>query len=82
MNTLSAQPRCALGELVPAGLHPPTAERRRHLNQIADAQQLAGTALPLFLDLAQHAPRPSPEDLLVLNQVTQIAKPPRRRAPN
>ncbi|MEU9413007.1 hypothetical protein AB0E08_45920 [Streptomyces sp. NPDC048281] len=42
--------------------------------RITDTQQLAGTALRLFLDLTQHAPRPSPEDLLVLDQVAQIAK--------
>ncbi|MEU9413009.1 tryptophan synthase subunit alpha [Streptomyces sp. NPDC048281] len=36
LRTLLTQPRCALGVFVPAGLHPPTAERR-HLGQIADA---------------------------------------------
>ncbi|MGV9625173.1 tryptophan synthase subunit alpha [Streptomyces sp. NPDC003487] len=36
MHTLLAQPRCALGVFVPAGLHQPTAERR-HLDQLAQA---------------------------------------------
>ncbi|MFG3126806.1 hypothetical protein ACGFZU_03735 [Streptomyces tendae] len=42
--------------------------------RITDAQQLAGTALRLFLDLAQHASQPSPADLLALDRVAQIAK--------
>ncbi|MFI6489192.1 hypothetical protein [Streptomyces sp. NPDC050564] len=42
--------------------------------RITDAQQLASTALRLFLDLAQHASQPSPADLLVLDRVAQIAR--------
>ncbi|MFG3151425.1 tryptophan synthase subunit alpha [Streptomyces sp. NPDC048219] len=36
LRTLLAQPRCALGTFVPAGLHSPRAERR-HLTQLARA---------------------------------------------
>ncbi|MFJ6709044.1 tryptophan synthase subunit alpha [Streptomyces sp. NPDC091283] len=36
LHALLTQPRCALVVFVPAGLHPPTAERR-HLDQITDA---------------------------------------------
>ncbi|MEU2736019.1 hypothetical protein ABZ656_11430, partial [Streptomyces sp. NPDC007095] len=39
---------------------------------ITDAQDLAGTTLWLFLDLAQHTPRTS-ADLLLLDRVAQIA---------
>jgi hypothetical protein len=39
---------------------------------IPDAQDLAGTTLWLFLDLAQHTPRTS-ADLLLLDRVAQIA---------
>ncbi|WP_055495459.1 hypothetical protein [Streptomyces sp. TP-A0356] len=42
--------------------------------RITDAQQLAGTALRLFLDFAQHASQPSPTDLLLLDRVAQIAR--------
>lgn len=43
--------------------------------RITDAQELAGTALRLFLDLAEHTPRPtSSTDLLLLERIAQIAK--------
>ncbi|MFE1071151.1 hypothetical protein ACFW5W_07975 [Streptomyces sp. NPDC058783] len=42
--------------------------------RITDAQQLSGTALRLFLDLAPHAAQSSPTDLLLLDRVAQIAK--------
>ncbi|MFD6434352.1 hypothetical protein [Streptomyces venezuelae] len=42
--------------------------------QIADVQQLADTALQLFLALSPQASRPSPPDLLLLHHVAQIAK--------
>lgn len=42
--------------------------------RITDAQQLAGTALRLFLTLSPQASRPSPTDLLLLHHVAQIVK--------
>ncbi|RZU14392.1 hypothetical protein [Streptomyces sp. BK239] len=42
--------------------------------RITDAQQLADTALRLFLTLSPQASRPSRTDLLLLHQVAQIAK--------
>lgn len=42
--------------------------------RITDAQVIAQTALGLFLDLAQHTPHTTPEDLLLLDRVTHIAK--------
>ncbi|MGW5868230.1 hypothetical protein ACWFRJ_39495 [Streptomyces sp. NPDC055239] len=42
--------------------------------RITDAQELAGTALRLFVDLAAHTPQPSSADLLLLERVAQIAK--------
>ncbi|MEU9155123.1 hypothetical protein AB0D59_32330 [Streptomyces sp. NPDC048417] len=42
--------------------------------RINDAQQLAGTALRLFLTLGAQASPPSPADLLLLHQVAQIAR--------
>ncbi|MFI5751061.1 hypothetical protein ACIBBE_35315 [Streptomyces sp. NPDC051644] len=42
--------------------------------RIIDAQELAGTALRLFLDLAEHTPQPSSADLLLLERVAQIAR--------
>ncbi|MEV6535991.1 hypothetical protein AB0M86_41565 [Streptomyces sp. NPDC051639] len=42
--------------------------------RIKDAQQLAGTALRLFLTLGPQASQPTPTDLLLLHQVAQIAK--------
>ncbi|MCX4531075.1 hypothetical protein [Streptomyces sp. NBC_01669] len=41
---------------------------------IADAQELAGTAMRLFHDLAEHTPHPSPAELLLLERIAQIAK--------
>ncbi|MGW3692325.1 hypothetical protein ACWD6U_00335 [Streptomyces sp. NPDC005149] len=42
--------------------------------RIADAQELASTALRWFLDLAEHTPHPSSADLLLLERIAQIAK--------
>ncbi|GGZ72979.1 MULTISPECIES: hypothetical protein [Streptomyces] len=42
--------------------------------RITDAQDLAGTALRLFLALSPHASRPTPTGLLLLQHVAQIAK--------
>lgn len=42
--------------------------------RIADAQQLADTALRLFLALSPQASPPSPPDLLLLHHVAQMAK--------
>ncbi|MGW5650547.1 hypothetical protein [Streptomyces humi] len=42
--------------------------------RIGDAQQLAGTALRLFLDLAPHAQQSSSKNLLLLHRLVQIAK--------
>ncbi|MFI1677388.1 hypothetical protein [Streptomyces sp. NPDC020607] len=42
--------------------------------RIADAQQLADTALRLFLALSPQTSRPSPPDLLLLHHVARIAK--------
>ncbi|MFI8880304.1 hypothetical protein [Streptomyces sp. NPDC055243] len=42
--------------------------------RITDAQELARTALRLLLDLAEHTPQPSSVDLLLLEQIAQIAK--------
>ncbi|MGW9356386.1 hypothetical protein [Streptomyces diastaticus] len=42
--------------------------------RITDAQELASTALRLFLTLSPQASRPSPGDLLLLHRVAQIAK--------
>ncbi|WP_186778996.1 hypothetical protein [Streptomyces salinarius] len=42
--------------------------------RITDAQDLAGTALRLFVTLSRQASRPSPTDLLLLHRVAQIAK--------
>lgn len=41
---------------------------------ITDAQDLADTALRLFLTLSPRTSRPTPADLLLLHHVTQIAK--------
>ncbi|MEU4173776.1 hypothetical protein [Streptomyces sp. NPDC026589] len=41
--------------------------------RIADAQELAGAALRLFLELAEHTPHPSSTDLLLLERIAQIA---------
>ncbi|MER6331115.1 hypothetical protein ABT298_17670 [Streptomyces sp. NPDC001034] len=42
--------------------------------RITDAQDLASTALRLFLTLSAQASRPSPTDLLLPHHVAQIAK--------
>lgn len=42
--------------------------------RITDAQELADSALRLFLGLAAHTPQPSSADLLLLERVAQIAK--------
>ncbi|MDT0615569.1 hypothetical protein [Streptomyces lancefieldiae] len=42
--------------------------------RITDAQDLAGTALRLFLTLSRQTSRPSPADLLLLHRLAQIAK--------
>ncbi|MER7720709.1 hypothetical protein ABTX99_27810 [Streptomyces flaveolus] len=42
--------------------------------RLTDAQDLAGTALRLFLTLSRQTSRPSPTDLLLLHRVAQIAK--------
>ncbi|WP_333744660.1 MULTISPECIES: hypothetical protein [Streptomyces] len=42
--------------------------------RITDAQDLAGTALRLFLTLSRQTSQPSPADLLLLHRVAQIAK--------
>ncbi|MFD4479402.1 hypothetical protein ACFWPU_25245 [Streptomyces sp. NPDC058471] len=42
--------------------------------RITDARELADTALRLLLDLTEHTPQPSPADLLLLEQVAQIAR--------
>ncbi|MFE0904947.1 hypothetical protein ACFW3Y_17095 [Streptomyces rochei] len=42
--------------------------------RITDVQDLAGSALRLFLTLSPQASLPSPTDLLLLHRVTQIAK--------
>ncbi|MER5793297.1 hypothetical protein [Streptomyces sp. NPDC001980] len=42
--------------------------------RITDAQQLADTALRLFLAVRPQTSRPSPPDLLLLHQIAQIAK--------
>ncbi|MGW2137704.1 hypothetical protein ACWCW2_17055 [Streptomyces sp. NPDC001773] len=42
--------------------------------RITDAQELGGTTLRLFLDLAEHTPHPSSADLLLLERIAQITK--------
>jgi hypothetical protein len=42
--------------------------------RITDAQGIAGAALRLFLDLAQHTPHTTAGELLLLDHVAQIAK--------
>lgn len=42
--------------------------------RITDAQELADSALRLFLDLAEHTPQPSSANLLLFERVAQIAK--------
>ncbi|MGQ4381431.1 hypothetical protein ACN6K9_005747, partial [Streptomyces sp. SAS_267] len=42
--------------------------------RITEAQAIVQTALRLFLDLAQHRPPTTSEDLLLLDHVAQIAK--------
>lgn len=42
--------------------------------RITDAQELADSALRLFLDLAEHTPQPSSANLLLLERVAQITK--------
>ncbi|MET8126469.1 hypothetical protein [Streptomyces sp. NPDC005231] len=42
--------------------------------RITYAQELAGTTLRLFLDLAEHTPHPSSADLLLLERIAQITK--------
>ncbi|MFF4962326.1 hypothetical protein [Streptomyces sp. NPDC001222] len=51
-----------------------TAHAHALVARITDAQDLADTALRLFLDFAQQSPRTTPANLLLLDRVAHIAR--------